>query len=51
MTNTPTAHNSAKASDFAKTVLMPARQVTAVRSRARFPLWAQVWACHPDIIW
>ena len=23
MTNTPTAHNSAKASDFAKTVLMP----------------------------
>ena len=48
MTNTPTAHNSAKASDFAKTVLMPgdplrakyiaetylenARQVTAVRN-------------------
>ncbi len=48
MTNTPTAHNSAKASDFAKTVLMPGdplrakyiaetylenpRQVTAVRN-------------------
>lgn len=48
MTNTPTAHNSAKAGDFAKTVLMPGdplrakyiaetylenlRQVTAVRN-------------------
>ena len=48
MSNTPTAHNSAKAGDFAKTVLMPGdplrakyiaetylenpRQVTAVRN-------------------
>ena len=53
MSNTPTAHNSAKAGDFAKTVLMPGdplrakyiaetylenpRQVTAVRNMLDIP--------------
>ena len=44
MTNTPTAHNSAKTGDFAKTVLMPGDPL-----RAKYiPSWEAVWVCRPS---
>ena len=49
MNNIPTPHISAKAGDFAETVLMPAEfKVTpAIIKASVYPLWPAEWACRP----